>query len=74
MIRIHLGFLRPVKWADKSTTSYDMLEFKSYAKSLTRKYLVIGPHVLQIQGILLQLLMLNLPICQLQTFYLTLKM
>ena len=29
------------KWADKSTTSYDMLDLKSYIKNLTRKYLVI---------------------------------
>ena len=29
------------KWADKSTTSYDMLDFKSYIKSLTRKYRLI---------------------------------
>ena len=34
-------------------TSYDMLDFKSYTKSLTLKYLVIEHHMLQIQGILL---------------------
>ena len=28
------------KWADKSTTSDDMLDFKSSLKNLTRKYLV----------------------------------
>ena len=33
------------KWADKSTTSYDMLNFISYTKSLTRKYLVIERHM-----------------------------
>ena len=42
-----------LKWPNKSTTGYDMLDFKSYIKSLTRKYLVIGRHMLQIQGILL---------------------
>ena len=39
-----------VKWSDKSISSYDMLDFKSYIKSLTRKYLLIGRHMLQIQG------------------------
>ena len=29
------------KWADKSTTSYDRLDFKSYIKHFTHKYLVI---------------------------------
>ena len=48
-----------IKWADKSTTSYDMLDIKSYINSLTRKYLVIGRHMLQIQGILLQYLKFN---------------
>ena len=43
---------RVMKWPDKTTTSYDMLDFNSYIKSLTRKYLVIGRHMLQIQGIL----------------------
>ena len=33
-------------------TSYDMLDFKSYTKSLTLKYLVIERHMLQIQGYL----------------------
>ena len=32
-----------IKWADKSTTNYDMSDFKSYIKNLTRKYLVIKP-------------------------------
>ena len=27
-----------VIWPDKSTTSYDMLDFKSYIKSLTRNW------------------------------------
>ena len=44
------------KWPDKSTTSYDKLDFKSYTKSLTRKYLVIERHMLQTHGILLQYL------------------
>ena len=26
------------KWPDKSTTNYNMLDFKGYIKSLTRKY------------------------------------
>ena len=48
------------KWPDKSTTSYDMLDFKSYIKSLTRENLVIGRHnMLQIQGIPLQYLKFN---------------
>ena len=38
------------------TKGYDMLNFKSYIKSLTLKYLVIGRHMLQIQGIHLQYL------------------
>ena len=46
-----------------------MLDFKSYTKSLTSKYLVIE----QIKGILLQHLKLNWPICPLQIFYLTVK-
>ena len=29
------------KWPDKSTTSYDMSDFKSYIKSLARKYWLI---------------------------------
>ena len=34
------------KWADKSTTSYDMLDFKSYReKKLTRTYLVTERHI-----------------------------
>ena len=48
-----------VKRPDKSSTSYDMLDFKSYTKSLTRKYLVIVSHMLQIQGLLFQYLKLN---------------
>ena len=48
-----------MKWPDKSTTSYDMLDFKSYIKSLTHKYLVFGHDMLQIQGILLQYLKFN---------------
>ena len=49
-----LNFKIDIKLPDKSTTSYDKLDFKSYIKSLTRKYLEIGRHMLQIQGILLQ--------------------
>ena len=30
------------KWPDKSTTSYDMLDFKSYITNLLGKYLVIN--------------------------------
>ena len=63
-----------MKWPDKSTTSYDMLDNNSYTKSLTRKYMVIERHMLQIQGILLQHLKLNYPICSLRIFYITLKM
>ena len=48
-----------IKWADKSTTSYIMFDFKSYIKSLYSKYLVIERYKLQIQGILLQYLKLN---------------
>ena len=44
---------------DKSTTSYDMLDFESDIKKLKGKYLVIERHKLQIQGILLQYLNLN---------------
>ena len=51
-----------------------MLDFKSYTKSLTHKYLVVERYMLQIQGILLQHLKLNWPICPLQIFYLTFKM
>ena len=53
------------KWPDKSTTSYNMLHFKSYIKNLYGKYLVIERHMLQIQGILLQYLKFDLPICPL---------
>ena len=42
-----------------STTSYDMLDFKSYIKNLTLIYLVIQRHMLQIQDILLQYLKFN---------------
>ena len=56
------------KWPDKSTTSYDMLDFKSCTHILTLKYLVIERHMLQIQGLLLQHLKLNWPICPLQFF------
>ena len=38
-----------MKWADKSTTGYDMLDFKSYIKSLQGKYLVFGRHMLKIR-------------------------
>ena len=65
---------RNIKWPDKSTTSYDMLDFKRYAANLTSKYRVIERHLLQIQGILLHYLKLNWPICPLQIFYLTFKM
>ena len=41
-------------WADKSTTTYDMIDFISYIKKITRKYLVIDRHILKIQSILLQ--------------------
>ena len=56
------------KWADKSTTSYDILDFKAYIKKLEGKYLVIERHMLQIQGILLQCLKLNKSICPIQIF------
>ena len=62
-----------MKWADKSTTSYDMLDFKSYIKSLTRKYLLTERHMLKLKGILLQNLKFNCPICPLQIFYITSK-
>ena len=39
------------KWPDKSTTSYDKLDFKSYMKNLEGKYLLIERHILQIQSI-----------------------
>ena len=35
------------KWPDKSITRYDMLDFRSYTKSLTYKYLVIERYMLQ---------------------------
>ena len=38
-----------IRWADKSTTSYDMLDFKSYMKNLTRKYLVTERHILKLR-------------------------
>ena len=44
--------MRNKKWPDKYNTNYDMLDFESYAKSLTRKYLVIERRMLQIQRIL----------------------
>ena len=47
------------KWPDKSTTSYDMLDFKSCIENLTRKYLVTERHMLKLQGILLQYLKFN---------------
>ena len=47
------------RWADKSTLSYDMLDFKSYMKNLEGKYLLIERHILQIQSILLQYLKFN---------------
>ena len=51
--------IKILKWPDKSTTSYDMLDFKSYIKKLTRKYLLIQRHLLQIQGNHLQYLKFN---------------
>ena len=50
-----------------------MLDFKSYIKSLERKYLVIERHKLQIQGLLLQYLKFNWPICPLRIFLEILK-
>ena len=47
------------KWPDKSTTSYDMLDFKSKTKIWQGKYLLIERHIFQIQGILLQHLKLD---------------
>ena len=49
----------PNKWIDKSTISYDMVDFKSYIKHLTRKYLVTERPMLKLQGILLQYLKFN---------------
>ena len=46
------------KWAYKYNKSY-MLNFKSYLKNLTRKYLVTERHLLRLQGILLQYLKFN---------------
>ena len=43
-----------VKWHDKSTTSYAMLDFETDIKNLQENYLVIERHILQIQDILLQ--------------------
>ena len=54
-----LGYCDSKKVPDKSTTGYDMLDFKSFTKSLTRKTLVIERHILQIQGILLHHLKFN---------------
>ena len=51
--------IQSFKWPDKSTTSYDRLDFKSYLKNLSGKYLAIERHMLQIQGILLQYLYIN---------------
>ena len=51
-----------------------MLDFKSYIKSWTRKYLVIERNMLQIQGILLHYLKFNWPIFPLQILYITCKM
>ena len=47
---------RSIKWSDKSTTSYDLLNFTSYIKNVQGKYLVIERHMLQLQGILFQYL------------------
>ena len=44
------------KLPDKSTTSYDMLDFESDIENLQGKYVVIERHILQIQDILLQYL------------------
>ena len=33
--------METIIWPDKSTTRYDMLDFKSYIKSLARKYRII---------------------------------
>ena len=62
-----------IKWPEKSTTSSDMLDFKSSIKSLTRKYLMIERHMLQIQGILFQYLKFNWPLCPSQIFIYLLK-
>ena len=48
-----------IKWADKSLASYDMLDFKSYKRKLTRKYLVTERHMLKLQCILLQYFKFN---------------
>ena len=48
-----------MKWPDKYTTSYAMLDFKSVIENLQGKYLVIERHILQIQDILLQFLKFN---------------
>ena len=56
ILPIHILIGKFDKWADKSTTSYDMLDFKSYIRYLTRKYLVTEPHMLKLKGILLQYL------------------
>ena len=37
-----------IKWPDKSTTSYAMLNFESDTKNVLGKYLVIECHILQI--------------------------
>ena len=57
--KVSSQFSLRVIWPDKSTESYDMLDFKSHIKNLQGKYLVIKHHMLQIQGILLQYLEFN---------------
>ena len=62
MIQILNGLKKPFqyfKWHDKSTACYDILDFKTFVKSLQGKCLVIERHMMQIQGILLQDLKFN---------------
>ena len=69
-IKIFINFL---KWADKSTTTYNIVDFENYIKNLTRKYLVIERNILKIQGILLQYLKFNYQIFTLQICYINFK-
>ena len=37
-----------VKWPDKSTTSYDMLDFKGYIENLLLKYRLIKQYIAKV--------------------------
>ena len=78
----------PYKWADKSSTSYDMLDFKSYIKNFNghissihgsisyhhlHNYQLINLKILQKYALDLQSMTFNYQIITLQGFYITFK-